>query len=73
VAQVDCNRGRGSYHLDGKSLRLGPLAVTRMMCPAGSMDVEFMKEIDGVRGWFMKADTLMLDQFADSGTMRLVR
>ena len=73
VAQIDCNRGRGSYHVDGKAIRLGPLAATRMMCPPGSMDAEFIKELDAVRVWFMNADTLMLDLFADSGTMRFVR
>ena len=72
-AQFDCNRGSGAYHLDGKSIRIGPLAATRMMCPPGSMDSEFGKELDGVRNWFMQGDTLMFDLLADSGTMRFVR
>jgi len=73
AAQIDCNRGHGKYHVDGKAIRLGPMAVTRMMCPPGSMDAEFGKELDAARVWFMNADTLMLDLFADSGTMRFVR
>lgn len=72
-ALLDCNRGSGRYNLDGKSIRIGPLAATRMMCPPGSMDSVFGKELDAARIWFMQGDTLMLDLFADSGTMRLVR
>lgn len=70
---LDCNRGSGSYHVDGKSFRIGPIASTRMMCPPGTIDTEFAKELDAARGWFMQGDTLMLDLFADSGTMRFVR
>lgn len=73
AAQIDCNRGSGAYHLDGASLRVGPMAVTRMMCPPGSMDTKFAQQIDAARTWFMQGDTLMLDLFADSGTMRFVR
>ena len=70
---IDCNRGSGRYHVDGKSIRIGPVATTRMMCPPGSMDATFGKQIDAARGWFLQADTLMLDLMADSGTMRFVR
>jgi heat shock protein HslJ len=70
---LDCNRGSGPYHADGKTLRIGPIATTRMMCPEGTIDTVFAKELDAARGWFMQGDTLMLDLFADSGTMRFVR
>ena len=73
AAQLDCNRGSGAYHLDGKSIRIGPLATTRMMCPPGSLDTKFAQQLDAARVWFMQGDTLMLDLFADSGTMRFVR
>src|SRR5690606_3244370 len=36
TAQVNCNRGSGTYTVDGASLTLGPLATTRMGCPADS-------------------------------------
>jgi len=70
---LDCNQGNGRYHVDGKSLTIGPIAATRMMCPPGTMDAEFGKQLDGVRNWFMQGDTLMMDIFADSGTMRFVQ
>jgi heat shock protein HslJ len=70
---IDCNRGSGGYHIDGRSIRIGPVATTRMMCPPGSMDAVFGQEIDAARSWSMQSDTLMLDLMADSGTMRFVR
>jgi len=71
-AAVDCNRGSGHYHVAGRSLRIGPVATTRMVCLPGTKGEEFGKEIDGVRTWFTSGDTLMLDLTADSGTMRFV-
>lgn len=73
AAKLDCNRGSGRCVIDGKSIQIGPLATTRMMCPPGSMDSVFGKQLDGARIWFMHSDTLMLDLYADSGTMRFVR
>jgi heat shock protein HslJ len=70
---IDCNRGSGPYHVSGKSIRVGPVATTRMMCPPGSMDTVFGQQIDAARVWFMQSDTLMLDLTADGGTMRFVR
>lgn len=73
AARLDCNRGGGRYHVDGKAIQIGPLAATRMMCPEGSLDMKFAQQLDAARIWFMHGDTLMLDLYADSGTMRLVR
>ena len=35
-----CNRFTGSYETDGKTLSVGPLALTRMLCPPAQMDLE---------------------------------
>ena len=39
-----CNRFRGSYQQDGASLKIGPLASTRMACPQEKMkrEAEFL-------------------------------
>jgi para-nitrobenzyl esterase len=73
AAQIDCNRGSGSYHRDGGSIRIGPLATTRMMCPPGSKDTVFAQHLDASRAWSMQGDTLVLDLVDDSGKMRFVR
>ncbi|HXV14743.1 MAG TPA: META domain-containing protein, partial [Candidatus Krumholzibacteria bacterium] len=70
VAQVDCNRGRGKYQLDGQSITIGPLAVARMACPEGSLDVQFLQHLEAARHIFFRGDTLYMDLFADSGTMK---
>ena len=40
--QFDCNRGRGSYELEGNRLSFGPLMSTRMACAPDSQDALFM-------------------------------
>ncbi len=70
VAQVDCNRGKGPYKMEGKSIAIGPLATTRMMCPPGSLDAQFVKQIEAARTVFFRGDTMYMDLFADSGTMK---
>jgi heat shock protein HslJ len=70
VAQIDCNRGSGKYRMDGKSILIGPLATTRMACPPGSLDTKFTQQLEAARTIFFQGDTLFMDLFADSGTMR---
>src|SRR5262245_36829780 len=44
-ARVDCNRGVGTWKSSGANqLQFGPLALTRAMCPPGSMHDRFAKD-----------------------------
>ncbi len=70
VAQIDCNRGHGKFQWDGQSIAIGPLATTRMACPPGSLDGKFLQQLEAARHMFFRGDTLYMDLFADSGTMR---
>ncbi len=70
VAQIDCNRGSGKYTMDGQSIAIGPLATTRMACPPGSLDAKFLQQLEAARHIFFRGDTLYMDLFADSGTMK---
>jgi heat shock protein HslJ len=56
--------------MDGKSILIGPLATTRMMCPDGSLDAKFAQQLEAARTIFFRGDTLFMDLFADSGTMK---
>lgn len=38
--RLGCNRFTGTYVQDGTALRFGPLATTRMACPAPAMKTE---------------------------------
>jgi membrane-bound inhibitor of C-type lysozyme len=70
---ADCNRGTGRYALEGRALSVGPLATTRMACPAGSLDARFLAQLAAVRGQAVVAGLLRLDLLADGGTMFFAR
>jgi para-nitrobenzyl esterase len=43
-ARIDCNRGRGTWKSSGPNqLQVGPLALTRAMCPPGSLHDRMVK------------------------------
>ena len=69
AVQADCNRGSGSYLLNGASLVFGPIAMTRAMCPPGSADADFMKGLEGVSAQLFRGNDLVLTLKADSGSM----
>jgi para-nitrobenzyl esterase len=68
--RADCNRGTGSYALDGNVLSFGPIATTRAMCPPGSRDAEFLKGLQAVSGHLFRGNDLVLTLKFDSGSMR---
>lgn len=69
VARIDCNRGRGTWKSDEPGqLLLGPLALTRMMCPPGSMHDRVAADWDAVRAYTQKDGHLFLSLMADGGT-----
>jgi heat shock protein HslJ len=70
VVRFDCNRGGGSYELEGDSIGFGPLMSTRMACEEGSRDAEFMRELDQVTNWSLENGELFLSMPDDGGTMR---
>jgi heat shock protein HslJ len=72
--QADCNRGGGSYTVAAdRKITLGPLALTRMMCPPGSQSDRFVKELGRVSSYFTKDGELFLELPVDSGTLRFTR
>ena len=69
AVRADCNRGSGRYALEGGAFSFGPMALTRAMCPPGSMDNEFLKQLGAVSGQLMKGGELVLTLKFDSGSM----
>jgi heat shock protein HslJ len=67
--RADCNRGIGDYTLDGSSITIGPIGLTRMGCPAGSLDGRFMEALSRAAVWSFQDDLLILDAPADSGSL----
>jgi uncharacterized lipoprotein YbaY len=67
-ARIDCNRGRGSWKSSAPNhLQFGPLALTRAMCPAGSMHDQIVKQLANIRSYVIKDRHLFLSLMADGG------
>jgi heat shock protein HslJ/membrane-bound inhibitor of C-type lysozyme len=68
-ARIDCNRGRGAWKSAGPNqIQFGPLALTRAMCPPGSLQTRITKDWPYVRSYTMKDGHLFLSLMADAGT-----
>jgi para-nitrobenzyl esterase len=67
-ARIDCNRGRGSWTSSGEGqLRLSPLALTRAMCPPGSLHDRIVRQWEFVRSYLIRDGHLFLSLMADGG------
>gem|GEM_PF-1371111 len=60
LAQVDCNRGRGTWTATDAGIDIGPIATTRMACPPGSIDRQFLEAADAATAWTYADDALVL-------------
>ena len=67
AARIDCNRGRGTWKSSGANLELGALALTRAMCPPGSLHDRIVKDWSLVRSYVIKQGHLFLALMADGG------
>jgi heat shock protein HslJ len=67
-----CNRYRGRAIIGDGTLSVGPLALTRMLCPPALMALEsaFVAGLEGASGWRRDGDTLELS--GEEGVLRLV-
>jgi heat shock protein HslJ len=69
---ADCNRGRGSYTVDGALIDISPIALTRMACPPGSLGVEFAIDLEEVNTFVFRDGNLYLALPVDSGIHEFV-
>jgi para-nitrobenzyl esterase len=68
AVRFDCNRGNGTWKSDGKAkLEFGPVALTRAMCPPGSMHDHLVKRWGSIRSYVIKDGHLFLSLMADGG------
>lgn len=67
-ARIDCNRGSGTWKSPEEGrLELGPMAMTRAMCPPGSLHDRMVKQLPFVRSYIIKDGHLFLSLMADGG------
>jgi heat shock protein HslJ len=56
-----CNQLAGTYEAKGDSLRIGPLALTRMACPSGmELETKFGAALDATRSYRITGNRLDL-------------
>jgi heat shock protein HslJ len=67
--QADCNRGSGTFQLEGASLTFGPVATTRAMCPPGSLSDRYLAQLGLVASWTEKDGRLHLATRADGAIL----
>lgn len=62
LAQIDCNRGSGSWQSTDPQggLRLGPLALTRMMCPPGPLTSQLPAAMETIQSYRLVDGQLQL-------------
>jgi len=66
--RVDCNRGLGTWKSSGPNqIQFGQLALTRAMCPPGSLHDQIVKHWGFVRSYILKDGHLFLSLMADGG------
>ena len=67
-ARIDCNRGRGSWKSpEPGRLEIGPLALTRAMCPPGSLHDQIVRQLNFIRSYVIRDGHLYLSLMADGG------
>jgi heat shock protein HslJ len=67
--RADCNRGGGSYEVGGTAMKFGAIALTRMGCPPGSQDGEFLRSLVQAAKYTIDRGELVLT-LADGAAMR---
>jgi heat shock protein HslJ len=60
----------GTYQLDGQKLKFGPLATTRMACPAMPTETAFLKALEATTRYEVSGSSLTL-YGADTAVARL--
>jgi len=72
VARIDCNRGTGSWKSAGPNqIEIGPLAMTRAMCPGAPLTDRLPKDLGLMRSYLLKDGHLFLSLMADGGIYEL--
>ena len=68
--RADCNRGRGRYEANDVELRFGPIATTKIGCPSGSRDREFLEALGRIDEYRFEGVELVLVSKDGRSTMR---
>ena len=68
TVRLDCNRGNGTWTSEGPNhLVFGPLALTRVQCPPGSLHDRIVRDWEYVRSYVIENGHLFASLMADAG------
>jgi heat shock protein HslJ len=73
LVRADCNRGQGSYKLNGRAINIKVSVLTRAACPPGSLSDRFLKSLEAAAGQRSRGDNLFIDLPGAGGTMKFGR
>jgi heat shock protein HslJ len=65
----DCNRGGGSFTMNGSKLSVTITHTTLAACPEGSLEGPFIRDLNRTGGFLLKNGRLFLDLKLDAGSM----
>lgn len=74
AARLDCNRGVGAWsnpiaNATGGTLELGPMAVTKALCPEPSFSTKLEMHLRYVRSFVMRDGRMYMSLMADGGIL----
>ena len=73
LVRADCNRGQAAYKLAGRTVAIKLSAMTKSLCPAGSLAQRYLGALEAAVGQRIRGDHLFLDLPGEGGTMKFVR
>jgi len=71
--RADCNRGSGSYTLDGSRLAFRLQIMTMAACPPDSLSDRYIRDLHEVVTYVLQDGTLHLNLKMDSGNLEFVK
>ena len=73
LVRADCNRGQGSYKLDGRAIAIKVSTIGKATCPAGSLSERFVAALERAVAQRLRGDNLFIDLGGAGGTMKFAR
>ena len=72
AVRIDCNRGTSTWTSSAPGhLELGPLALTRVLCPPAALNDRLARDWEHVRSYVLRDGHLFLSLQADAGIYEL--
>ena len=69
AVQLDCNRGTGSYDLNGSQISFGPIAATLMACAPDSLADAYAQGLNAANSFVLEDDDLYVAFGPDAGIL----